>query len=119
VITVLLVILAGGVAALARLGISAAVQLRRRGVFPLGTLLVNLGGCFVLGVIDGVGISASAARILETAMLGSYTTFSTWMLETHRPAQDGDAGLAWQNVLVSLAAGLAAVALGRAAGGTL
>ena len=48
-----------------------------------------------------------------------YTTFSTLMLETHRPAQDGEHGPAWQNILISLACGLGAVALGRALGGLL
>ena len=48
-----------------------------------------------------------------------YTTFSTLMLETHRPAQDGEHGVAWQNILISLACGLGAVALGRALGGLL
>jgi CrcB protein len=57
--------------------------------------------------------------VLGTATVGSYTTFSTWMLETHRPAQDGERGLAWQNIGWTLAAGFAAVLLGRAIGGLL
>lgn len=118
-ITTLLVILGGGAGAIARFGISSVVQSRRSGVFPLGTLVVNLVGCFLLGLLDGLAVSPATAKVLETATLGSYTTFSTWMLETHRPAQDGDPGLAWQNVVVSLAAGLAAIAVGRAVGARL
>ncbi len=57
--------------------------------------------------------------ILGTATLGSYTTFSTWMLETHRPAQDGEVGLAWLNVAVGLLVGFGAVALGKAVGAAL
>jgi CrcB protein len=57
--------------------------------------------------------------VLGTATIGSYTTFSTWMLEVHRPAEDGERGLAMWNLVLSLAAGLGAVALGRALGGLL
>jgi CrcB protein len=71
-------------------------------------LLVILGG--------GLGASHRVMTLLGTATLGSYTTFSTWMLETHRPAQDGDARLAWLNVAVSLLVGFGAIVLGRAIG---
>ncbi len=57
--------------------------------------------------------------LLGTATLGSYTTFSTWMLETHRPAQDGDARVAWLNIAVSLLVGFGAIVLGRAIGQVL
>jgi CrcB protein len=118
-VTALLVAICGGAGALARFSVDALVQSRRAGEFPLGTLAVNLGGAFLLGLLVGAGARHGTMLLAGTAALGSYTTFSTWMLETHRPAQDGEAGLAWANVAVSLAAGLAAVALGRAAGGLL
>jgi fluoride exporter len=50
------------------------------------------------------------------ATLGSYTTFSTWMLESHRLAEDGELGLAAANLVVSLLAGVAAAAAGWALG---
>lgn len=118
-ITALLVLLGGGVGAIARFGVDALVQARRHGEFPLGTLAVNFGGSFLLGLLVGLSISHRAMVILGTGTLGSYTTFSTWMLETHRPAEDGEARLAWLNVAVSLAAGLGAAALGKALGGAL
>jgi CrcB protein len=105
-VTALLVAICGGAGALARFSVDALVQSR-------------LGGAFLLGLLVGAGARHGTMLLAGTAALGSYTTFSTWMLETHRPAQDGEAGLAWANVAVSLAAGLAAVALGRAAGGLL
>jgi CrcB protein len=55
-------------------------------------------------------------ELIGTATIGSYTTFSTWMLETHRPAEDGEARLAWLNLAAGLACGLAAILLGRALG---
>jgi CrcB protein len=119
VITALLVLVGGGFGAVARFTIDAFVQGRRRDEFPLGTLVVNVGGSFVLGLLVGLSISHRAMVILGTGTLGSYTTFSTWMLETHRPAEDGEVKLAWLNVAVSLAAGLGAAALGKALGGAL
>jgi CrcB protein len=119
VITVLLVLLGGGVGAIARFAVDGAVQARRLGEFPLGTFAVNLAGSFVLGLLVGLSLSHRVMLVLGTATLGSYTTFSTWMLETHRPAEDGEALLAWLNILGGLAAGLAAAAVGKAIGGAL
>jgi fluoride exporter len=119
VITALLVILCGGVGAVARFAVDALVQRRRPGEFPLGTLVVNVGGCFLLGLLAGLAPPHRTMVVLATATLGSYTTFSTWMLETHRPAQDGEPRLAFTNVLVSIAAGFVAVLIGRALGRAL
>jgi CrcB protein len=117
--TALLVALGCGFGALARFTVDGLVQSRRGGEFPLGTLVVNLSGAFLLGVLAGAGASHPATTVLGTATIGSYTTFSTWMLETHRPAQDGEARLAWINIIVPLLTGLAAAALGRSLGGAL
>jgi fluoride exporter len=119
VITVLLVLVGGGGGAIARFAVDAAVQARRLGEFPFGTLAVNLGGSLVLGLLVGLPTSHRAMVILGTATIGSYTTFSTWLLETHRPAEDGEVQLAWLNITVGLAAGLAAAAVGKAIGGAL
>jgi CrcB protein len=117
--TAVLVIVGGGVGALARFLVDGAVQSRRLYEFPFGTLAVNLSGAFLLGLLVGLGAARHEMTVLGTATLGSYTTFSTWMLETHRPAQDGERGLAWLNIVVSLLSGFAAVALGRALGDLL
>ncbi|MFZ0043879.1 MAG: fluoride efflux transporter CrcB [Solirubrobacteraceae bacterium] len=111
-----LVVLCGGFGSCARFLVDSAVQSRWRSEFPLGTLVVNLGGCFALGLLVGLHASDRVTLLVGTATLGSYTTFSTWMLETHRPAEDGEATLAWRNLLGSLAAGLAFAALGHAVG---
>lgn len=118
-ITAVLVLLGGGLGAVARFTVDALVQARRLGEFPLGTLAVNIGGSFALGLLVGLSVSHRTMVVLGTGTLGSYTTFSTWMLETHRPAEDGEATLAWLNVAVSLAAGLGAAAIGKALGGAL
>jgi CrcB protein len=113
------VALLGGVGALARFALDGAVS-RRAGVsFPLGTMAVNLSGAVLLGLLAGIALEDDALLLAGTALLGSYTTFSTWMLETHRLGEDGRPLLLWLNVAVSLAAGVAAAALGRAIGGAL
>jgi CrcB protein len=119
VVTVLLVLVCGGLGAVARFAVDGLVQARRLSEFPLGTFVVNVVGCFALGLLVGLAVSHDAMRLLGTATLGSYTTFSTWMLETHRPAQDGEPKLAWANIALSLAVGLGAAALGKALGGAL
>ncbi len=117
--TAVLVVLCGGAAAIARFLVDGAVEARRLGEFPLGTLVVNLGGTFLLGLLVGLSAPPRTVEVLGTAAVGSYTTFSTWMLETHRPAEEGELRLAWLNVVVSLAAGFGAVVLGRALGTAL
>ncbi len=118
-ITALLVMLGGGLGAVVRFLVDGYVQSRGRSEFPLGTLVVNLSGCFLLGLLLQLHAPERATLLLGTATLGSYTTFSTWMLETHRPAQDGETALARSNLVISLVSGLAAAALGRALGGAL
>jgi len=118
-ITVILVLVLGGGASVARYLLDGAVQSRQGSLFPAGTLVVNLVGCLVLGLLSGLGPSTQTTLLLGTATIGSFTTFSTWMLESQRPAQDGESGLAWRNVILSLIAGLICVALGRALGRAL
>ena len=111
------VVTLGGVGALARFLLDAAVGRRTGGRFPWGTLVVNLSGALALGLLAGVDLGGDAFTLAGTAALGSFTTFSTWMLEAHRLAQDGQFGPAIANVGYSAAAGLAVVALGLALGG--
>ena len=117
--TAVLVIVCAGLGGVARFAVDSLVGSHRDGEFPLGTLVVNVGGCFVLGLLSGLAPAHRTMLVLGTATIGSYTTFSTWMLETHRPAEDGERRLAWQNVIVSVIAGFAAVLVGRAVGTTL
>ena len=109
----------GGVGAVARFVLDGAVAARARGVFPVGTLAVNLSGAFALGLLAGVALRGDALLLAGTATLGSYTTFSTWMFETQRLGEDGAYAPMVVNVLASLACGVGAAALGRALGGAL
>jgi fluoride exporter len=108
-----------GAGAVLRFALHTAVQRRAAGVFPSGTLAVNGIGSLVLGVLHGAGVTGDALLLAGTALLGSFTTFSTWMVETERLAEEGAGDLAVANILGSLALGLAAVALGWAAGASV
>lgn len=107
----------GGVGANARFLVHALVTARAGSELPLGTLVVNASGSLLLGVLAGVALSGDALVLAGTATLGSYTTFSTWMLETELLAGKGRRAVALLNVLVSMVLGVGAVALGRALGG--
>jgi CrcB protein len=107
----------GALGAVARLLVEDLVSSRLPLTFPVGTLAVNLSGAFLLGLLTGIVLTGNALVLAAGATIGSYTTFSTWMLETHSLAVDGRRSAALANVLVSVALGLGAVALGRALGG--
>ena len=107
----------GALGAVARLLVEDVVSSRLPLTFPVGTLAVNLSGAFVLGLLTGVALTGNAMVLAGGATIGSYTTFSTWMLETHSLTEDGRRTAAAANVLVSVAVGLGAVVLGRAVGG--
>lgn len=110
--------LLGGAGAIARFLLDGAVA-SRLSSFPFGTLAVNLTGALALGVLHGAGVGGDALRLAGTGLIGAYTTFSTWELESHRLGEGGRLRLAAANVLVSLALGLACVWLGARLGAGL
>ena len=113
------VALLGGVGALARFLIDRAISARSASTFPRGTLVVNVSGALLLGAITGAALSGGALLLAGAATIGSYTTFSTWMLETHRLGEDGELAAGLLNMAGSLLVGLAALAFGRLLGEAL
>jgi fluoride exporter len=111
--------LVGGLGALLRFFIDGVIADRVGGDFPLGTFLVNMSGAAILGLLVGLGLTGDRLLLAGTATIGSYTTFSTWMLESQRLVEDGELATAGGNVLVSLGVGLGAIALGRFIGAHL
>ena len=109
----------GGAGALLRFRLDAFVQMRSAGEFPLGTLAVNLTGALCLGLLTGLSVTGGGLMLAGTGLLGSFTTFSTWMLETERLAEEGEERLALANIAVSFGGGLAAAALGWVVGAAL
>ncbi|WP_217924167.1 fluoride efflux transporter CrcB [Miltoncostaea oceani] len=109
----------GGFAALARFRLDGAVSRRLGGGFPWGTLVVNGVGALLAGLVAGVAPDEGVRVLLAIGMLGSFSTFSTWMLETQRLAEDSRPWVAAANVAIPVAVGIAAVAIGWAIGARL
>lgn len=105
-----LVTITGAVGAVCRYLLSGWVQQVSRSDFPVGTLVVNLGGAFTLGLVAGAGQPESLVTVGVVGFLGGFTTFSTWMVETLRL---GPVSLTTVlNLSVTLVAGVALAALG-------
>jgi CrcB protein len=117
--TVLLVTIAGGIGSGARylIGQWALAQFGPR--FPYGTMIVNLAGCFALGVVAQLAASSmwspETRAALTAGFLGGFTTYSSFNQETIAMFASGASGAALANIAFTLAGGLAAGLLGAAA----
>jgi CrcB protein len=109
----------GGAGSVARFLLDGAVSSAAGRDFPLGTMAVNISGALILGLLTGLALSHTQALLAGTAAVGSYTTFSTWMLETQRLAEERQHRKVLVNVTASIVLGVAAAALGRLIGAQL
>lgn len=85
--------------------------------FPLGTLVVNLSGCLLIGVVIGLAehrhvLEPGQRLFLAVGILGGFTTFSTFAIETVSLLQEAEVGKAVFNVLAQVTLGCAAALLG-------
>ena len=114
--TLLMIALGAAVGAPARYLADRAVQSRHEMVMPWGTVAVNVVGSLILGALVGAGSTVSPAvlSLLGTGLCGALTTYSTFSYETWRLIEEESYGSAVANVLVSVLAGLTAVAVGYA-----
>jgi fluoride exporter len=106
-----LIALFGAIGTLARYGLQGAVQIRMGSMFPYGTLLINLTGCFLLGLIGQLTLNrmliSSDLRIaIAVGFFGGYTTFSSFGWETAKMLEDGEWLRAATYVGASVFAGL-------------
>jgi fluoride exporter len=106
----------GGFGALARFGLTLLVADRLHPHLPLGTLAVNVSGAFLLGFLVGTSPGDDVRLLVGAGALGSYTTFSTLMLETQRLEEARRRRIAVTNLVLSIVLGLGAAALGHAIG---
>ncbi|SDK37309.1 fluoride efflux transporter CrcB [Nonomuraea jiangxiensis] len=110
--TILLVALGAAIGAPLRYLTDRLVQARHDSVFPWGTLVVNLTGSFVLGLLVGLPADATWSVLLGTGFCGTLTTYSTFSYETLRLAQNGSGFYALANVVAGVVAGLGAGLVG-------
>lgn len=103
--------------AVSRYGVMAGLESRLDRSVPWGTALVNVGAAFALGLLDGA--SEGVVRLLGTGFLGSFSTFSTWMVESVFMARAGTprgVGNASLWLVGMLVVGIGAYGLGAAVG---
>ena len=105
---------------IARYLLASFIQQRAGPSFPAGTLVVNLSGAFLLGILVKVALQSAAISpemraFLTTGFCGGYTTFSTFSYETTVMLQDGEYASATTYVLLSVLGSLGATLLGFAA----
>jgi len=117
----LILFVGGGLGAVLRFALAGWVEARTASPFPWGTLVVNGAGCLLIGLLaswaDVRGALPPGARLfLIAGMLGGFTTFSTFGLETWRLLEQGSWPAALANAGGSLVVGLVAVALGVVVG---
>ncbi len=121
----LLVILGAGLGGGVRHGVNLAVaRLAPTLSFPLATLLINVAGSFLMGVLVEVlafrgGASQATRLFLTTGILGGFTTFSTFSLDAVALWQRGESGAALLYVAASVGLGLAGLVAGLALARTL
>lgn len=118
------VVLGSLLGAPARYFVSGFVARRVGETFPWGTMVVNVSGAFVIGAVAAAAaahpaLAAEPWQFAVVGILGSYTTVSSFSLQTLTLARDGEFLLAGRNVLLSLVLCLCAVALGFAAGSVM
>ena len=120
---ILLIGIAGGAGALSRYGLSSAMHWGFGKEMPWGTMAVNIFGCFLFGLVtilvkERLNLSDEYELILLTGFMGAFTTFSTYMFETHQLLDQGRYIHAVMNLgiqnLVGLAALIGGVAVGKA-----
>jgi CrcB protein len=106
--------LLGGVGAVLRYAVDGLVGRRFTTLFPLGTFSINIAGSFALGLLTGAHPASDVLFLVGTGLIGSFTTFSTWIFETQRLGEQGEVAVACWNIAGTVAAGLAAGGAGWA-----
>jgi len=106
----------GAAGSVVRYGLARWAGKTFEGIFPWGTLLVNLGGAFLMGVLTGIHPAPLWMLLIGTGFMGGLTTFSTWMLESVRLVEEGEWIRGFGNLTGTLTVGLLLFELGRSLG---
>jgi len=122
------VAIGGALGSMARYGIGGFISEKTSGAFPWGTLLVNITGSFLIGVLGALTLPegkmtpqsrAFATQLFITGACGGYTTFSSFSLQTLKLLQDREWFYAGGNILLSVVLCMIAVWLGYLLGNAL
>jgi fluoride exporter len=110
----LAVMLGAAIGGALRYALSSVVGWRFGGRLPLGTMIVNVSGCFVIGILatllaERLDVHPNWRLFLVVGVLGGYTTFSSFAWETFESVRGGNALYGFANVVLSVVAGYGAV----------
>jgi fluoride exporter len=115
----LLIAVGGAVGALLRYLVGGVVQRMSAGGFPIGTMFVNVSGCFLIGILLrqflNMQLSPELRALLIVGFCGGFTTFSTFSAETLGLIEGGEYGRAVSYVVLSVVLSLSATFMGMAA----
>ncbi len=104
-VKIILLLAGGALGSLSRYAVSGLTHRYIAGIFPWGTLMVNVTGAFVIGFLWGLfemkGLSPNTRMFLFIGFLGGYTTFSTFALESLNLIRDGDIKMAVLNIVLN------------------
>lgn len=115
------VAIGGALGSMARYGLGNLILEKTRSVFPWNTLVINITGSFVIGILGALTISEGkmnpqtrvfATQLLITGVCGGYTTFSSFSLQTLNLIRDGEWFYAAGNILLSVILCMIAVWIG-------
>lgn len=117
----LVVALGGGIGACLRYLIGL-IPLKEPFIFPIKTLMINLLGCFVIGLIAALAVkntslSPKTVIFIKTGLCGGFTTFSTFALETETLIKTGHIGLAVLYAALSVVVGVGLASTGQVIAG--
>ncbi|MDD5560945.1 MAG: fluoride efflux transporter CrcB [Candidatus Omnitrophica bacterium] len=103
-------IIGGAAGTVARYFLSGAVYRVMGSGFPYGTLVVNISGCFILGILASLSdkkfmLGPDARLLLMIGFCGAFTTFSTWLFETDSLVRNGQVMIAFINIFASIVFG--------------
>ncbi len=121
-VKIIMVAVGGAAGALCRYGLCGLVSRLYNSQFKLETIVVNLVGCFLMGVVvsavhDRVDISDSVKILILTGFLGAFTTFSTYTLESVRYIEQDQYLLALWNIVISTVISIPLLIAGMKVGG--
>ena len=121
-VKLVMVAVGGAIGALCRYGLCGLVSWLYEPQLKLGTIVVNLVGCFLMGVAFStvhyrIEVSDSVKILIMTGFLGAFTTFSTYTLESVSYIQQGKYSLALWNILISTIISLPLLIAGMKVGG--
>src|ERR1041384_1909023 len=113
----LMIAIGGAAGAIARYQLAAVIQARIPAGFPLGTFVVNITGCLLMGIAmtlltDRLVVHPNWRYLIPVGFLGAYTTFSPFRYEAFRAITEGSVMIGFGNIIASVVAGYAALWLG-------